>query len=232
MFFLLFAIQLILLSAILLTTYMLDNKFKNIEMSLEKYASPRAYKTQSQVDFIETVIRKYKECIETIGFDTNLENIIQATLYKEQIGRFSLIAVKNIAVKSSRMMWGLVFFEVFVAYIYQISHETIPLLVISSTLLMTIIIELFKHVKNIEDQHEVIIMLVQDYILNLYPIELQNNLVNKEVVRLRTRVNELEKQIKEEGLFQSVINEYREKQNISDEELTMQDIVKLIGIFQ
>ncbi len=228
----LFIIEVMVATTIVFTTYMMCSKFKGIEISLGVYSSPRAYKTQSHVDFIEKVIKKYKECIENIGEETNIESIIKSTLYKEYIGKFPFAIVKNIALKATRVMWGIIFLEGIVALINNVVHEVPTILIITTSILLTIMIEMFKYIKSIEDQNDVVVMLVQDYVLNIYPVEVRKSLTNKEIIRLRTRVNELERELKTEDAIESAINEYREKEKVSNDELSMQDIVKLIGIFQ
>ncbi|WP_070000679.1 hypothetical protein [Cellulosilyticum sp. I15G10I2] len=228
----LFITELILAAIIIFTTYMMSNKFKGIEISLGIYSSPRAYKTQSHVAFIEKVIKKYKECIDTIGEEANIESIIKSTLYKEYIGKFPFAAVKSIALKATRVMWGIIFLEGIVAFINNTTHEVPTILIITTSILLTIMIEMFKYIKSVEDQNDVVIMLVQDYLLNVYPMEVRKSLTNKEIVRLRTRVTELERELKTEDAIESAISEYREKEKVSNDELSMQDIVKLIGIFQ
>ena len=232
MLLVLFITEFILGFIVVFTTYMMTSKFKSIEMSIGIYSSRRAYKTQAHVDFIEKVIKKYKGCTDFIGEEINLESIIKSILYKEYIGKFPLATVKSMALKTTRVMWGVIFLEGILIFSNRTAHEASSILITTISILLTIMIEMFKYIKNIEDQNDVIMMLVQDYIVNIYPIETKKNMTHKEIIRLRTRVNELEKELKTEDAVESAVKEYRQREKISNDELSMQDIVKLIGIFQ
>jgi len=228
----LFAMQFILASLIVFTTYMISNKFKSIEKSLEVYGNSRAYKTQSYVAFIEKVMRRYQDGIKNIGKDVDIESIIKATLYKEYIGKFPFQSVKNIAIKTTRLMWGIILIEGVVAFIDQSAGAVSTILMITIGILMTIIIEMFRFIKGIEEENDTIIMIVQDYIINIYPVEIRKKVKYKEIISLRTKVSELEKEIKIEEEIEALTPQKQAQEEMSNDELNMQDIAKLIGLLQ
>lgn len=224
--------EFVLAILIVFTSYMVSYKFKSIEASLEIYSSPRAYKTQSHIAFIEKVVNRYKDCRDNIDKDVDMESIIKTILYKENIGRFSFAAIKNIATKSSGVMWVIILLEGIAAFITKQVHEVPTILIITTSILISIIVEMFKFIKAVEEQGDILIVLVQDYVLNIYPVEVKKNLTNKEIIKLKTRITELEKGLKVEDALESRINEPKQKEKILNSELSIQDIAKLIGIFQ
>lgn len=231
----LFAVQLILAMLTIFTTYMISNKFKNIEASLDVYGSSRVYKTQADIDFIEKVLMRYKEGIENIGEEVDLESIIRAVLYKEYIGKFPFLSIKNIAAKVTRLMWGMIVIEGVVAATDKSINAAPTIIMITTSILITILIEMFKFIKGIEEEKDTIIALVQDYIVNIYPAERRKKLKNKqmlskEIINIRTTVSELEKEIEIEEELEALSTETQQQGKISNDELSMQDIAKLIGI--
>ncbi len=227
----LFAIEFILASLTVFTTLMLSHKFNGIEKSLGIYGNAKAYRTQSKVAFIDKVLSKYKECADKLGEDLNVESIVKAELYKEYIGKFSFTTVKSIALKTTRVMWGIIVLQGGVAFAMQTVHEVATIVMITTSILLSISIEMFKFIKGIEDQSDVIIMLVQDYITNVYPAEVRKKMTNQEIARLKKRVMELEEELHIEELSKPDHASYQEEK-LSNDELSMQDIAKLIGIFQ
>lgn len=228
----LFLLEIIVGGVVILTTYMISYKFKNIEESLAVYMSSRVYKTQSYVAFIERVITRYKECVASIGVETNIESMIKAELCKEYIGKFPLVLIQNTALRGSRLMWGIILFEGVIASAGSKGQEASAIAMITASLFVTILIEMFKFVKGIEEQKDVIVMLTEDYVLNIYPVELKKNLTSKELIKLKARIAELEKELKIEDAIETAINEYKQKEKKSNSVLSTQDIAKLIGILQ
>jgi hypothetical protein len=224
--------EIILAVLIIFTTYMISYKFKSIESSLEIYSSSRAYKTQSHIAFIEKVMNRYNECINNIDDLIDIESIIKTILYREKIGRFSFTAIRNIALKSTRVMWGITLLEVAVAFINKEIHQVPTILIITTSILVAIVTQMFKFIKSIDDQSDMLIMLVQDYILNIYPVEVKKKTANREIIKLRSRINELEKELKADDAIESSLSENNKPEKTSKDELSIQDIAKLIGIFQ
>lgn len=224
--------ELIIAAVIVFTTYMIYHKFKGIEKGVGMYSNARAYKTESQVAFIEKVMIRYKGCIQSMGEEVNIESIVKALLYKEYIGKFPFATVKSVALKATRLMWGIVLVEASIAFINQMMHETHTILVITTSILLVIATEMFKYIKGVEDQQEVVSMIVQDYVMNVHPVQLKRSLTNKEILNLRKRVAELEEELKTEDAVESAIMEFRKEEKTVNDELSMKDIAKLIGIFQ
>ena len=217
----LFTVQLTLAILVVFTTYMISHKFKNIEASLEVYGSARAYKTQADIAFIEKVLMRYKE---------GIDSIIKATFYKEYIGKFPFQSIKNIATKVTRLMWGIIAVEAVIAATDKSMNAAPTIIMITTSILMTILIEMFKFIKGIEEEKDTIITLVQDYIVNIYPIEMRRKLKNKEVINLRTTISELEKEIEIEEALEELSPKIKPQEKILNDELSMQDIAKLIRI--
>jgi uncharacterized protein YlxW (UPF0749 family) len=224
--------EIILAALIILTHYMIISKFKSIELSLSKYGNSRVYKVQAHIAFIEKVINKYKECTQNLEDPGELENIIRTILYREYIGRFPFLAIKNIATKTTQIMWGIIVLETLTAFINKTADQPSTIVIITASMLMTMAVQMFKFIKGIEEEGEMTMMIVQDYVRHIYPLEAQKKLTNKEIIQLKTKVNELEKEIKAEEEIKPLMMTELEKQKRLNDELSEQDIARLIRIFQ
>ncbi|MDF2594050.1 MAG: hypothetical protein K0R69_391 [Clostridia bacterium] len=224
--------EIILAALIVLTHYMIINKFKSIELSLNKYGNSRVYKVQAQIAFIEKVIHKYKESKQNLEDPAELENIIRTILYREYIGRFPFLTIKNIATKTTQIMWGIIFLEALIAFVNKTADHPSTIVIITASMLITIAVQMFKFIKGIEEEGEMTMMIVHDYVRHIYPVEAQRKLTNKDIIQLKTKVSELEKEIKAEEEIKPLMMTELEKQKRLNDELSEQDIARLIRIFQ
>lgn len=239
----LFIFEIILAMLVILTTCMVESKFKAIEKSLYIYGNSRAYKTQQQIALIEKIINRYKECGEDTDEEPDLESIIKHYLCKEYIGRFSYVGVKNVALRLKGVMWGVILVEGSIAVINQMGNVMPTIIIITMSILLTIAIAFFCIIRGLEERSEALIIVIQDYVLNTYPLEMKKSLQNKELMRLKDRIMELEREIvmeentsekkkSLETLSESIQEEKALQKNTDTGALNAQDIAKLIGIFQ
>ena len=219
----LFVFELVLGGLIVLTNVMISHKFKGIENSLAVYTSSRAYKTCSSIAFIDKMVKRYQESISNLGEKMDLDMMIRSQLAKEPIGIFSYISVKNIATKTRLLMWGIIVLEGMIASINQIAFTTPAILMMGSSILLTIAIEIFSLLKGVEEQYELLVITIQDYLLNTYPVQIQNHTIKKKVSHLQDVVIQLEQEIEDQFI--------QKNQKTLEEALSPQDIANLIRIF-
>lgn len=182
MFLLIF--EMIIICIIVLCHIMIEQKFNEIEKSTQIYTNKRAYRTKQSVAFIEDVIKRYQKYVSKKNQEPDLYSMIKSSLLKEYIGKFTFIGVSNVANKGKYIMWGIIILEVFIGFINNEVTSVQGIIVIISSLLLTIGIEIFIIIKAVEEKKEAIIILVEDYVLNMFPlqintqIEIRNNTEN------------------------------------------------------
>ena len=121
----LFAFEIILIVLTMLTTHMVEHKFASIQASLGMYCSKRTYKTKADINFIEMMIAEYNHLCSDTDEEPDLPSAISLKLHKEYIGRFTYVAIKNIAIKSRHLMWGIFAAEVLIAWINNKPRESV-----------------------------------------------------------------------------------------------------------
>jgi len=150
---------------------MMEHKFKSIRASLTMYCNKRTYKTRTDIDFIESIISDYQRlCIHT-DEEPDLVSAISLKLHKEYIGRFTYIAIKNIALKAKNLMWGIFAAEILIAYIDRMVTQSQTIIIVAVSLLLTIIMYFYSVIKGIEEKQEILIDEVIHYVRNIYPVE-------------------------------------------------------------
>ncbi len=167
----LFIIQVLLTLLVVLTTKMIDHKFQVIETSIELYNNARVYKTQSHIEFVDRIIKAYYKMEDTLKDKVDLESFLVTTLQKESIGSFSYMAVKNLATKTAFLMWGVVLLEVLVISVDKLSFNGSMIILTSISGLLTIGVEIFKIIMAVNEKQELILTLMTNYLINIFPIE-------------------------------------------------------------
>lgn len=156
---------------IILSHKMLKIKYAEIEKSTHIYMDKRAYRTQRSILFIDGITKRYLEYIKQQGELPDLYSMIKSSLLKEYIGKFPLTAVNNVAHKSKHIMWGVIILEMVIAYINNVAMSLEGIVVIISSILLTIAIEIFIIISSLEEKKEITIVIIEDYILNAYPLQ-------------------------------------------------------------
>ncbi|PHV69282.1 hypothetical protein CS063_16640 [Sporanaerobium hydrogeniformans] len=245
----LFSIQCVLALIIVLTTKMILHKFEMIETSIELYNNSRVYKTQSSIAFIDSIIRKYDEIENKLKDKVDIETFLVTTLHKEKIGSFSYLAIKNLATKTIFLMWAVIMLEILVISIDRLAF-TGPMIILTSVSgLLAIGSEVFTIVMGVVEKQELILTLMTNYLINIFPVE--NEERNKKRMNGQIRRNDrelLQQSLREEDVSEKVqtlkdqpISFGKEKNNKLTKNgqdkkaggaLTAQDIAKLIKILQ
>lgn len=236
--------EIILATLIIFTTSMVENKYKEIDQSLKLYANDRAYKTAQHIDFISRVIERYKVCLEDTDERPDIDSIVKNYFYKEYIGRFTYIGVKNVATKTYTIMWGGIFLEAAIALINKVTTQYETIVVIISSILLVMLIQVFTVVKGLEEKKEALFISIEDYVLHTYPLKERKKVEHEEVIKLKSKVQRLETQLNEAELKEksSLVDEEMNEQTKENQEreleeetstsqLSAQDIEKFIGIF-
>lgn len=248
MLIMLLVFEIMLAILIIFTTSMVENKYKEIDNSLKLYGNNRAYKTAEKVDFISRVIERYKVCIEDTDETPNIDSIVKNYFYKEYIGRFTYIGVKNVATKTYTVMWGGIFLEVIIALVNKVTTEYETIVIIVSSILLTMLIQVFSVVKGLEEKKESLLIAIDDYVLHTYPIKEKKKAEHEEVIKLKSKLQQLENQINSKEKSESneeeggthcekinrqakALEERKLNENTKKAELSAQDIEKFIGIF-
>lgn len=222
--------QMILGILVVFTHYMLLHQFQFIEESLERYTNPKAYRTEKLIGVIDTIIKRYAEEVTLKREDKNLQPIIRTSLYTQKIGKFTYIGVKNIALKGRWLMGSTLIIQTIFMYLGEQMKSPFALGLLAFNSILLIGAEVIKCIKGIEAREELLIVVIQDYVLNVYPIKRKENKAKQEVIELRKKVAKLEE------IVQENTEEIKNENNRCDEQdaqsqLSEQDIAKLIKLF-
>ena len=230
--------EVIIISITVLCHIMIEKKHKEIERGASIYTDKRAYRTQSSVAFMDHVLKRYQEYTIEEGDVPDLYSMIKANLLKENIGKFTFIGVNNVANKAKYIMWGIVALELVIALFNNTTTSLEGIFVITSSILLAIGIEIYTIVKALEEKREATIVLVEDYILNTYPLQMNKQMKlhtsNKEKEAVEKATKEkvfLEKSQKEDSYKEVIKNKKNEKKKKEKGEmaLTEKDIAQFIN---
>lgn len=210
--------ELIIIVIITLSHKMLQKKYTEIEKSTYIYTNKRAYRTQKSVVFIDNIVKRYLGYIDKENEAPDLYSMIKSSLLKEYIGKFPFIAVNNVAHKAKHIMWGIVVLEMAIAYINNVATSLEGIVVIISSILLTIGIEIFIVINALEEKKETTIVFLEDYILNAYPLQM-NNIVKSSHIK--------EEENSEENATKKLI--LLEENKIKESRLKVDDKQKSVG---
>lgn len=181
MIIILLVFQIIIVGLTLFTTHMIEHKFKTIQRGLDMYYNKRAYRTKANIQFIESVINEYNRLCSDTDEEPDLPSAIRIKLHKECIGRFSYDSIKNMALKTRHMMWGIAGLQCLMTWMNEGFNERYTLGMLFGSLLITLVMCLYGIVKGVTEKEEMLIDEITHYIKNVYPIE-EVKRKNKELV--------------------------------------------------
>ena len=192
MLIVLFIFDILLIILTVFTTHMVEHKFQAIQASLGAYCNKRTYKTKADIEFIETIISDYRRLCSDTDEEPDLPSAVSLKLHKEYIGKFTYVAVKNIAIKARHLMWGILVTEVLVTCINKTTQEGQSLLILLTSLLLTVMTCFYGIIKGIDEKQETLIDEVTHYVRNVYPLELkkQQNVSKQETIEENDKVDE------------------------------------------
>ena len=171
MLIVLFVFEIIIMGLTILTTHMVEHKFKAIKISLAMYGNKRTYKTKANLDFIESILTMYRKIILDTNQEPDLESAIKRKLHQESIGKFGYISVKNIAIKARHLMWLIIGLEIAIAWMNQEIYSRQAILLMAGSLLVTIAMAFYGMIKGIGEKSEALIDEIIHYVRNVYPLE-------------------------------------------------------------
>lgn len=250
----LFVFEIIIVGLTILTTRMIEHKFKMIEISLAMYCNKRTYKTKANINFIESILNIYDKLILDVDEEPDLESAIKRKLQHEYIGKFPYMSVKNVATKAKRLMWAILSLEFIILWVNQEDYTGQMVILISISFLCTIIMEFYGIIKGINEKGEALIDEIIHYVRNIYPLEqshtisvvepkqnapisLEEHKVKRESIRTNEKVQEVNKQSNEaETEINSEMSKVNQKVIVSEyqdikkdtKELSASDIAKLL----
>ncbi len=186
----LFMFEILLGMVTTFTTYMVENKFRYIEKSLKMYTNNKAYVTEECIAFIDCVVNRYKEYIDTFNETPDIDSIVKSHLAKEHIGRFSYVSVKNLATKVKYIMWGIIVLEILIPILNREGATFKTVIIVSISALLTISIDLYTIVRALDEHSEKLIVEISDYVVNVYPIQ-KENIKCKEIKEMKIMGNKI-----------------------------------------
>ena len=236
--------EIILAALIILTTCMVENKFKYIKESLKMYNDAKAYTTEERVAFIEAIIKRYECGLEETKTLPDIDSIVKTHLSNEYIGKFPYVSVKSIATKLKQVMWGIIVIEILVIAINQQGATLDVVIIASLSAILTVGIEFYTVIRGLEEKSEDIITEVSDYVVNTYKEqeskkikEIKNvKIVKNKIITLDRAGNQIKARLTSEQEAQ--LEAYKDKilkekeNNGLKQEITLnaQDIAQFLGI--
>lgn len=179
------------------TTSMLQNHFNKISRSVDIYLNPKAYKPESEIAFIRDLIEKYEFIYHTREDETiEVATMIKNVFYKLKIGKFSYIAIQNIAVQSKFLMWALLCAQILMQIFNPVQERFIShlILIIASGLLCGLV-TLMGILKNVVEQRKALFIKIEDFLVNVYPTQMKWKDKQKDVQVLLSRIEALETEL-------------------------------------
>lgn len=222
-----FALNIVIFLVIALATNMLGNHIKKISKSIDIHLDPKAYKPESQVQFISSLVDMYAGYQDKTSVE-EMDELISDRFYEEKIGIFRLVKVDAVACKGKQLLWVsmliMVFFE---GLTTGLGNSWINSMLILSSIGLGFILILFQLCKNIDRAKEKLFIKIKNYLYSTYP-ELRAKQKDKQQISLlEGKVNSLKDEIK----ILKEINEQLSKENDGAEELVEDDIIQLIEYF-
>ena len=234
--------EVILMLIIILTTCMVENKFKYIIKSLQMYKNIKAYTTEETIAFIDGIINRYNECLKEPDSSPDIDSIVKNHLSKEYIGKFPYTSVKNIATRLKEVMRGIVIIEILIAILNHQGATLEVVTIVSISTILTVVMEFYSIIRGLDEKSDNLITEVSDYVVNTYKLQESKKLkditavkiINNKVIALDQRGNKVDARLtsQQEAQLQAYKEEIMSMKKIKDEEVVLnaQDIAELLGI--
>jgi hypothetical protein len=192
----LFFINIVVALVILLTTSMLQNHFARIEKSIRMYNDPKGYETKTETSFLYKLVQKYKALTIQGPEKIDVEAMIASSFYEEKIGKFPYIKVQSIALEGKFIMWIILVLQIGFEILGQNPGQSIRhfIYIVASTFLC-MLITLIGVIKSIADQRDQMLIKVQDYLSNTYPIEVYSKNKDQNMKELLIKIEKLETEL-------------------------------------
>lgn len=205
---------------IILSTHMIAHKLRLMKNNLVKYGSKRVYKTTEDMAFINKLLALYEECRMSTE---DMNYIVNATLQKERIGKFSFSSVMNIATRGFLLMWGLLVIEgAYIAASGEDLYDTLTLCSIGGSIILTLGLSVYILVKALEKRKE---QLIGEMIYHVKVIDHKNQEQKK---AFDQRIEK--KSVGSNEIEDCLLNRDEEKIDTrKEEQLSAKDIAELIN---
>lgn len=226
MIILFFILNIIIFSGVLLARSMFDNHLKNISNSMDIFLDPKAYKPERKMQFISSLLDKYKEYDNELAMKNGIDALIDDCFYNQKIGIFNLPTIYTIASRGKQLFWAsmglmVLFEEVTIGLGKSMVHSV--LIILSAGLGLALIFS--QLYKNIDLEKQRFLMKVKNYLNYTYPHLKSKQEEEKQVFSLINKINELEGEI--EKLEQTTQHTQKEEKV----DLVEDDIIRLIEYF-
>lgn len=192
----LFLVNAVLAIVILFTSSMLQNHFTKLEKSIAIYTDTKAYKPERYIDFISKLIERYKVLSQEKLKKIDIETMILKALYEEKVGKFFYVHIQSIALQGRAIMWAVLVVQITFEILGKNPGQSIShfIYIVASTFLC-MIITLMSVFKSIRDQRDQLVIKMQDYIVNAYPVEVSWKNKQKNIKELLGRIEKLENEL-------------------------------------
>ena len=164
--------QTIVLCMCVLCNKMIQKKYIDIQNSIKILNNPRAYRTLDKVYFIRNIIDRYQSYRETHSENVDLKEIIKGDLIKSEIGKFTFISVYNIATRIKIIMRYSVLIEIIIICVNDRFNSMIDIIILSVGITLSVLLEIVVIVQALDKKQESVILIVEEYVLYKYQIEL------------------------------------------------------------
>lgn len=212
-------------------TSMIQNHFKKIDRSIQIYTDKKVYKSKSDIYFLASLLEKYKLISQYNKHDVDIMVMVTKTFYEEQIGRFKYTKVQSIATKGKVIMWGVLASQMGVQLLRgTITYSEISFIMIIANSIICMLVALVGVIKSIPEEREKLFIKLEDYIVNIYPAEIEWQDNKNNIKELEIKLRELEEELdtyKAKAYKNDIIIEVN-KQETSEEVLHERDIIHLL----
>lgn len=238
-----FILNVTIFLVISLAMSMFDNHLKNISNSIDIFLDPKAYKPKSKMQFISSLLDKYKKYENELAMGKGIDVLIDDCFYDQKVGIFNIFTIYTIAHQGKQLLWAsiglmVVFEEVTIGLGGSMIHSV--LIILSGGLGLFLIFSQFY--KDIDLEKQRLFVKVKNYLNHTYPYlksRQKEQEEQKEVFLLKSKISELEGEIEkfeqtnQQGLKENEMDFIRDEiEPIEDEaDLIEEDIIKLIEYF-
>lgn len=234
-----FILNVIIFLWVSLATSMFSNQLKQISRSIDIYLDPKAYKSKSQISFIDSLVDKYRGYEDEVSMERGIDALMNDCFYEQKIGVFNVSTIDSIAHKGKQLLWISMLLMVSVEGLTTGLGQSVLhswLMIGSGGLgLVLVFFQLYKH---IDLEKEKLFAKTKNYLHHTYPNLKQEQKKQKEVSLLVSKISALEgeverlEQISQQSLKESDSQQLVDVKEIEKEpELAEEDIIHLIEYF-
>lgn len=206
---------------------MFSNNLKQISRSIDIYLDPKAYKPESEVRLIASLVDKYSKYEDLDLVD--LDSLISDGFYNHKIGKFKVTVIETLANKGKGLLWisiiAMVLLEGLTTGLGQSKLNSMLIIVNAGLGIVLAFYEIYSDINMGKDQ---LFLKIKNYLSNEYPQLKINQKEKEEVSFLLTKIEQLEDKIRKNDKAKP-----QQKQQIKKEEQELQeeDIVQILKCF-